>query len=112
MNEPAIETETDDDPELKAPLMLQTDPKSDMAHNFLSQVDAKLSEVAAHSRKDSVIGDSVETATNGHDHQNGDKASHGPSLPDKEGDFDMPKLRLKSSKNFGSAYGSNRPGWG
>ena len=101
--------EPEDDRALTGPLMLDPTARSQAANSFLDQVDAKLSEVAAHSRlrSDTTTTDggendsmpAAETQSNGHEH-----------VKSKESLDDMPRLKIKKSMNFGSAFGSGVPG--
>ena len=104
--EPEIEEEplhaTEEDPALTGPLMLDSGAKSEASSTFLGLVDAKLSEAAAarRSRKDSLLSNgSQDTAANGRD--------EGSSA---QTDTDGPKLRVRNSTNFGSAWGKDAPG--
>ncbi|RMZ83644.1 hypothetical protein DV738_g1059, partial [Chaetothyriales sp. CBS 135597] len=83
--EPTLEPEHNDRP-LKGPLMLDPSASSSAANDFLEQVDAKLSEAR---EKD-------------------DKAEFGPA-PKVTLDG-LPKLKMKMSTNFGSAWGGDMPG--
>jgi hypothetical protein len=104
--EPEIEEEavlpTDEDPPLTGPLMLDPAAKSEASNMFLGLVDAKLSEAAARrSRKDSLLSNGSQEAT-----ANG---RHEGSSNQKDTN-DGPKLRVRNSTNFGSAWGKDAPG--
>ncbi|KAK5061494.1 hypothetical protein LTR84_008038 [Exophiala bonariae] len=93
---------TEEDPALTGPLMLDPGAKSEASSTFLGLVDAKLSEAAAarRSRKDSLLSNgSQDTGTNGRDEASSAQA-----------DNDGPKLRVRNSTNFGSAWGQDAPG--
>lgn len=86
--------EPDDDRPLSGPLMLDASGKSELSHTFLDQLDQKLEEEVRKSLTNSPHrSPSPNTAAAAH-----------------QEDDDMPQLRLKQNKNFGSAYGSNFPG--
>jgi hypothetical protein len=121
--EEAVETEppleAEDDRPLKGPLMLDPSARSQAATTFLDQVDAKLLEAAANSRERSdtlstSLSESVPdpppatgAATNGS--KTADDGATCAEEVDGERpakiDDDMPRLRMKSSTNFGSAWG-------
>jgi hypothetical protein len=86
--------ETDEDPSLKGPLMLDPSAKSEAANVFLEQVDAKLMEAASHHRSDSSLHDEEDKPPNGmHARQS------------KKDDEPFPELKIRKSTNFGSAWG-------
>lgn len=92
--EPQFEPE--DDKPLTGPLMLDPSGKSEASHNFLEKLDDKLEEVVRKSLSSS--------------------PNHSPSRkeqPEKQENEDegFPKLRLKKSTNFGSAFGNTKPGF-
>ncbi|KAI9870949.1 MAG: hypothetical protein M1823_008591, partial [Watsoniomyces obsoletus] len=115
--EPPLEAE--EDPPLKGQLMLDPSARSQAATTFLDQVDAKLLEAAANSRERSdtrstSVSESVPDpppATGAA--TNGNTAAYDSAICAKEVDGerpakiddDMPRLRMKSSTNFGSAWG-------
>ncbi|KIX10511.1 uncharacterized protein Z518_01594 [Rhinocladiella mackenziei CBS 650.93] len=93
--------EPENDSALKGPLTLDFSARTEAASVFLEKLDAKLSEEAAHrSREDSSMSDGGEEKSNG--------VPEKPS--DQEPDDDMPRLRIKNSMNFGSAWGGDQPG--
>ncbi|KIV85146.1 hypothetical protein PV11_00878 [Exophiala sideris] len=101
--QPEPEHETRDDPALQGPLMLDSSAKSEAANAFLEKVDAKLSEEAAHrSRYDSVVSEE------GQEQKSTDVSENAPAR--EAADDDMPKLKIKNSMNFGSAWGGGAPG--
>ena len=79
-----------------------------MANDFLSRVDAKLQEAADHSRKDSVLSDSSEDLHSRNGHVTAPREQKQEDKEEK--DFDGPRLRMRHSTNFGSAFGSGMPG--
>jgi len=94
---------TEDDPALTGPLMLDPAAKSEASTTFLGLVDAKLSEAAEarRSRKDSLLSNgSQDTTANGRQEQSSNQADIN----------DGPKLKVKNSTNFGSAWGKDAPG--
>ena len=96
-----------EDPELKGPLGLTNDASADS--KFLSALDSKL-EQAAKSSPDNlgspaVAGASSKNTTS--DQQGGDD-----DVPDFEQPDHEPRLRIKRSINFGSAFGSKSCGRG
>lgn len=97
------EHETQDDPALQGPLMLDPSAKSEAANVFLEKVDAKLSEEAAHrSRYDSAV------SAEGQEEKSVDEPENAPAR--RAADDDMPTLKIKNSMNFGSAWGGDMPG--
>jgi hypothetical protein len=113
------ETETEnEDPELKRPLMLDSNNKSNSSNEFLDRVDAKLMEAAILiGRKDSVLSssDTEEAVGNVDDgsrtqQQNSEAKKEETGSLEAEKDYEMPKLRMKNSTNFGSAFGLKMPG--
>lgn len=84
---------TNGDVELKAPLTMSNKPEENGADDFLNQLDARL------------IAESH--AQNG---SGGDAEQNGIVKLDDEGDDAMPRLKLKKSMNFGSAFGSKNCG--
>lgn len=118
----------EDDPSLKGPLMLDPSAKSQAASTFLDQVDAKLLEAATRGRSDTLRGDesdalpctppvtgvatngskTAERLSNGHGDSNGNGNGIGDEhlgAKKKAIDDDMPRLKMKKSTNFGSAWG-------
>jgi hypothetical protein len=84
-----------EDPELKGPLTLSSDNESGQSNTFLNTLDAKL---MLEARRYVISPEST---------QSDDDAQSASSSPhDDEG----PKIRMKDSMNFGSAFGSNRCG--
>jgi hypothetical protein len=138
---PAVEEEKlepQDDPALKGPLMLDPNAKSQAAHTFLDQVDAKLLAAAEEAETTRTHGrgrsETLQTddgmggtlapmatviSTNGSkpekerehdaiwedDEGHGDRNGRRSNGSGKGIDDDMPRLKMKSSKNFGSAWG-------
>ena len=93
--------ETEEDPALAGPLMLDSGAKSEASNTFLGLVDAKLSEAAERrSRKDSLVSEGSQ------DHGTNSRSQESS----QRNDDDAPKLRVKTSTNFGSAWGSDAPG--
>ena len=91
----------EEDPALKGPLMLDPNAKSQAAHAFLESVDAKLSQEAVQrSRNDSIFSDDSQDSTS--------RRKQKTSV--QEADDDMPRLKIKNSVNFGSAWGGDMPG--
>lgn len=93
----------EEDPELKAPLGLRNNEGND--NRFLVELDSKLLQAA---RSDTSESPSVAGASDSHD---------GNTVNDeRENDFEQsehePKLRIKMSMNFGSAFGSKDCGKG
>lgn len=92
----------DEDPALTGPLMLDSGAKSEASSTFLGLVDAKLSEaVARRSRKDSLLSNGSQEATA--------TARHEESSTQAD-TSDGPKLKVRNSTNFGSAWGKDAPG--
>ena len=94
-NVPETEDEEDDnieDPALKRPLTLDSKNKEN-ANSFLSEVDARLLMEAQKylTSPESAAPDAEEKGTG-------------------QDDDDMPKLKMKQSRNFGSAFGSDKCG--
>ena len=87
--------EPEDDPALKGPLMLGSNAKAPESATFLNALNAKLVEEQANQQRDAarLSGDNEEHNGNG-----SKTASSGA-------EDDMPKLRMKNSRNFGSAWG-------
>lgn len=88
--------EPEDDKPLRGPLMLDPSGKSEASHNFLEKLDDKLGEVV---RK------SLSSSPN-----HSPSRQEQPVKQDNEED-NFPRLRLKKSTNFGSAFGNTRPGF-
>ena len=90
------EEKENDDPELKGPLALSSNNEHGQSNAFLNTLDARLMIEAKRYVK------SPESAQS-----DGNNQSSAPSgTQDDEG----PRLRMKKSINFGSAFGSNRCG--
>jgi hypothetical protein len=85
-----------EDPELKGPLTLSSKNEDGQSNDFLNTLDAKLMMEAKRYMKSP-----ESTQSDDNDPQG---ASGGPQ--DDEG----PRLRMRNSTNFGSAFGSNRCG--
>ncbi|KIW10259.1 hypothetical protein PV08_11221 [Exophiala spinifera] len=99
--EPEPQHEPEDDHSLKGPLMLDPGAKSEAANVFLEKVDAMLSEEAAvRSRYETALADD-------NDDKKPLESSNKP--PTQETD-DEPRLKIKNSMNFGSAWGGDMPG--
>lgn len=90
--EPEPVYETVEDKPLTGPLMLDASGKSDASHTFLEQLDSKLEEEVRRSQSNSPI------------------PSPAPSQQSTRTDDGYPRLKLKKSTNFGSAYGLSVPG--
>jgi hypothetical protein len=120
--EPEPQLDATDDKALTGPLMLNSSARSQAATSFLDQVDAKLLEAAAASRDRSdtlttidsepppdpppATGAATGAGTNGSkttDEQSGDAKN--PGFESTKMDDEMPRLRIKQSTNFGSAWG-------
>lgn len=90
--EPQFEPE--DDRPLTGPLMLDASGKSQASHVFLDQLDHRLEEEVRRSLTPS--------------------PAHSPAPSQqstKTDDENFPRLRMKKSTNFGSAYGAKAPGF-
>ena len=126
VTEPDTVWETQDDSPLKAPLMLDPSANSQAANSFLDQVDQKLMEAASSShsrfRADSVLSSELQEGP-GKDQQHGigadaqtigngnNNASNEQARPTSSGiDDGGPRLKMKKSMNFGSAWGGGFPG--
>ena len=104
--------ELDEDPELQGPLMLDPSAKLKSSDSFLNLVDAKLQdEIKQHPE---VSTDTEQTAALL-------SPTSGTGSPSKNDNFEkeqkqievddgMPKLKMKRSMNFGSAWGGTFPG--
>jgi hypothetical protein len=94
--------EAQDDPALRGPLSLDPNPGTAQSNSFLSSLDARLMEEQKHQERAEakLRGDDTERASNGTDRP---ETSSGA-------DNDMPRLKMKPSKNFGSAWGGGAPG--
>lgn len=88
-----------EDPELKGPLNLSHHNETGQSDAFLNTLDAKLMTEAKRYVKSPDFDQSVEE---------NQKDQSGP--PEGAQDDEGPKLRIKRSMNFGSAFGSNRCG--
>ena len=130
VTEPDTVWETQDDSPLKAPLMLDPSAKSLAANSFLDQVDQKLMEAASSShsrfRADSVLSseqqqeeevesglqhrDGANAQTNGNDNDNINAPKEQHRLTSSGIDDGGPRLKMKKSMNFGSAWGGGFPG--
>ncbi|EXJ80394.1 hypothetical protein A1O1_08538 [Capronia coronata CBS 617.96] len=93
--------EPDDDPALKGPLMLDPTAKTKAASTFLGIVDEKLVELVQQSEQEAGPSGSTE-----------EKEPEKPSqeTTHQEPDDEMPRLRIRASTNFGSAWGGDMPG--
>ncbi|EXJ79664.1 hypothetical protein A1O3_07944 [Capronia epimyces CBS 606.96] len=101
--QPTLEPE--DDPALKGPLMLDPSAKTEGASTFLDIVDGKLEDELAHrSRQESNLSPSTEEKLPSEPPQGTQDAAQ------EEADEDMPRLRIRNSTNFGSAWGGDMPG--
>ncbi|OAP56940.1 hypothetical protein AYL99_09052 [Fonsecaea erecta] len=95
--EPEIIYETHQDPALKGPLMLDPNAKSVESVAFLNILDGKLIEEKVHQDKaESSLSGTVE---------DGQEASGQQGESSANNDDDMPRLRMRNSVNFGSAWG-------
>jgi hypothetical protein len=88
------EEKENEDPELKGPLTLSSNNEDGESNAFLNTLDAKLMMEAKRYVK------SPESTQSDDDNPQGTQGCP----PDDEG----PRLRMKNSTNFGSAFGSNR----
>ncbi|RMD43516.1 hypothetical protein DV735_g1622, partial [Chaetothyriales sp. CBS 134920] len=118
--EPTLEPDHSDQP-LKGPLMLDPSARSSAANDFLEQVDAKLSEVAASNRfrSDTVTTQGTEPdpdpdpgtpAEEPRVREKEEKAGLGPAASTATSLDGLPKLKMRMSTNFGSAWGGDMPG--
>jgi hypothetical protein len=97
-----------EDPALVGPLMLDPGAKSESANVFLERVDAMLSEEAAvRSRYESALSEGSEDNKPAEAAKAADVAEEAPA---READDDGPRLKIKNSMNFGSAWGGDMPG--
>jgi len=95
--------EPTEDPSLKGPLMLDPGAESEASTAFLEKVNTKLMEAVQKPKKDSALSDSGGDLV---PDAKGEATAHlGPDADDE-----MPQLKLKDSKNFGSAWGGDVPG--
>lgn len=90
--------EPDDDPALKGPLMLDPSAKTEEASSFLDIVDEKLVELVKQESNSSKSPEEKEPEKQAED------------KPLADADDDMPRLRIRHSTNFGSAWGGDMPG--
>lgn len=88
----------EEDRALTGPLMLDKTGQSEASHVFLDKLDEMLGEVVRRSQNVSPN----RSPDGRHEEQR--------QQPAKTPDDDMPRLRLKKSTNFGSAYGAREPG--
>lgn len=91
--EPEPVYDTVEDRPLTGPLMLDASGKSGASHAFLSELDSKLLEEEVRRSQ-----------------SNSPLSSPAPSQQSAKTDDGFPRLRLKKSTNFGSAYGMSVPG--
>ena len=97
---PAAEiTPSDADPELNGPLGLTNDKSED--DQFLNELDSKLQAAASKSLQTPTVADASESGSS----ERGDEKDF--QQPEHE-----PKLRMKRSMNFGSAFGAKYCGEG
>ncbi|KIW26992.1 uncharacterized protein PV07_06774 [Cladophialophora immunda] len=87
--------ETHHDPALKGPLMLDPNAKTVESVAFLNILDGKLIEEKEHQ-------DKVESSLSGNNDEQKASEQQGESSAN---DDDMPRLRMRNSINFGSAWG-------
>ncbi|KAJ9612567.1 hypothetical protein H2200_004164 [Cladophialophora chaetospira] len=100
-SEPVFEAQ--DDPALKGPLMLDSTANTVESASFLTELDAKLIEEKEHQeRTESKLSGSSEEKSTSSDQQG--------AQSDASQDDEMPRLKMKRSTNFGSAWGGNIPG--
>jgi hypothetical protein len=106
---PPVDGGEDDDPELKGPLSL---PPAGSADNpFLRQLDSKLEQAANGGRPPSPSTSSQDSPTGTRRDAGGDTEPSDESGGKEGGGPDSePKLRLKSSTNFGTEFGANTCG--
>lgn len=95
---PEEQLETEEDPPLKGPLMLDPKAKSLEANKFLESVDAKL--MAAVQGQHDVSSEGRDSQSNGTQSKEAETTK----------DDDLPHLKIKQTKNFGSAWGGDMPG--
>ena len=79
----------DEDPELRGPLTLESEPQADAKNEFLDELDKRLEQA----KQETDTSEQPEISQSGE--------------AQVELDDDMPKLRLKPNLNFGSAFGSS-----
>ena len=97
-----------EDPELKGPLGLTNDASAD--NKFLSALDSKLEQAAKSSpSSDNLDSPAVAGASS---NINSDQQRGDDDVPDFEQPDHEPRLRIKRSINFGSAFGSKSCGRG
>ena len=99
-HEELADGQSDCDPALKPPFALDSEGQKSASEDFLSKVDQKLQEAARQSDDD----DRADKADRPGGRQSGDNKEN------RDQDPDMPPLRMKPSKNFGSAFGERQPG--
>ena len=108
--------ELDEDPALQGPLMLDPAAKLKSSNSFLDLVDAKLQEeIKQHPEVSTEPAQTAAVVSPGTCNVN---ASRSPEHDDEyqrkqkelEADDGMPKLKMKRSMNFGSAWGGTFPG--
>jgi hypothetical protein len=92
--------ETEDDPALKGPLMLDPNAKTVESATFLNSLDARLIEEKRQQEKTEA------KLAGGNEESTSNDGQAGSSTTDDE----MPRLRMKNSMNFGSAWGGHDPG--
>ncbi|KIW71104.1 hypothetical protein PV04_03309 [Phialophora macrospora] len=92
--------ETQDDPALKGPLMLDPHAKTVESATFLNSLDARLIEEKKQQER-------TESKLAG---ANEEPESHDQHAGSSTTDDEMPRLRMKNSMNFGSAWGGQDPG--
>lgn len=104
--------ELDEDPELQGPLMLDPSAKLKSSDSFLSLVNAKLHEEIKHHPE--VSKDAEQTAAiisprsgSGSPSKNNKFEKEQKEIEAEDG---MPRLKMKRSMNFGSAWGGTFPG--
>ena len=96
-----------EDPELKGPLGLTNDASAD--NKFLRALDSKLEQAAKSSSSDNLDSPAVAGASS---NTNSDQGDNGDDVPGFEQPDHEPRLRIKRSINFGSAFGSKSCGRG
>lgn len=94
VDEPTPQHEPAEDPSLTGPLMLDASGKSEASHHFLEELDHKLNDEVRKSMSNSPALAPVTT-----------------NESSKTDDDNVPRLRLKKSTNFGSAFGVSAPGF-
>lgn len=111
-----IHDELDEDPALQGPLMLDPAAKLQSSNSFLDLVDAKLQEeIKQHpevsteaSQTAAVVSPPISNGISSRSPER--KDNYEKKQKELEADDGMPKLKMKRSMNFGSAWGGTFPG--